>query len=79
MAAIVITPMNINGCENNIFTLPYSISVRNALLSLVYKRSYMLYLKNRNRYRHVPGTKISGTPNFIFNVSTFMGLKINSF
>ena len=40
---------------------------------------YMLYLKNRNGYRHVLGTKISAIPNFIFNFNTFMGLKINAF
>ena len=40
---------------------------------------YMLYLKNRNRYRHVLGTKLSGMPNFIFNFNTYMGLKINAF
>ena len=34
---------------------------------------------NRNRYRHVLGTKITGMPNFIFNFNTFMGLKINAF
>ena len=39
----------------------------------------MLYLKNRNRYRHVLGTEISGMPNVIFNFNTFMGLKINEF
>ena len=38
----------------------------------------MLYLKNRKSYRHVLGTKISGMPNFIFNLNTFMGLKINA-
>ena len=47
----------------------------NDLISL----EYMLYLKNRNRYRHVLGTKLSGMPNFIFNLNTYMGLKINAF
>ena len=39
----------------------------------------MLYLKNRNRYRHVLGIKTSTIPKFIFNINTFMGLKINAF
>ena len=39
----------------------------------------MLYLKNRNRYRHALGTEISAIPNFIFNFNTFMGLRINAF
>ena len=39
----------------------------------------MLYLKNRNGYRHVLGTKISVMPKFIFNFNIFMGLKINAF
>ena len=38
----------------------------------------MLYLKNRNRYRHVLGTKTSAMPIFIFNFNTFMGLKMNA-
>ena len=41
--------------------------------------AYTLYLKNRNGYRHVLGTKISAIPNFIFNFNIFMGLKINTF
>ena len=40
---------------------------------------YMLYLKNRNRYRHVCDTEMSVMPNFIFASNTFMGLKINAF
>ena len=40
---------------------------------------YMLYLKNRNRYQHVHGTKMSRMANFIFNINSFMGLKINAF
>ena len=39
----------------------------------------MLYLKNRNRYRHVLGTEISAMANFIFTSNTFMGLNINAF
>ena len=39
----------------------------------------MLYLKNRNRYRHVLGTKISAMPTFILTFNTFMVLKINTF
>ena len=39
----------------------------------------MLYLKNRNGYRHVLGTKISAIPKFIFNFNIFMGIKINAF
>ena len=39
----------------------------------------MLYLKNRNRYQHVLGTKMSIMINFIFNFNTFMGHKINAF
>ena len=39
----------------------------------------MLYLKNRNRYQHVLGTKMSRMTNFIFNFNTCMGLKINAF
>ena len=38
----------------------------------------MLYLKNRNRYRHVLGTKTSAISIFIFNFNTYMGLKINA-
>ena len=56
-----------------------SINVRNVLLSWVGKGSYMLYLKNRNRYRHELSTKMSTMTNFIFNSNTFMGLKINTF
>ena len=39
----------------------------------------MLYLKNRDRYRHALGTKLSVMANFIFNCNTFMGLRINAF
>ena len=39
----------------------------------------MLYLKNRNGYRHVLGTKMCATPNFIFNFNILMGLKIKTF
>ena len=41
--------------------------------SLNSKMTYMLYLKNRNGYRHVLGTKISAIPNFIFNFNIFIG------
>ena len=47
--------------------------------SLNSRMTYMLYLKNRNGYRHVLGTKISAIPNFIFNFNICMGLKINAF
>ena len=40
---------------------------------------YMLYLKNRNRYRHVCHTEISVMPNFIFTFNTFIGHKIKAF
>ena len=39
----------------------------------------MLYLENRNRYRHVFGIGISAMTDFIFNFNTFMGLKIYPF
>ena len=39
----------------------------------------MLYLKNRNRYQHVLGTKIFRMAKFIFDLNTFMGLKMNAF
>ena len=39
----------------------------------------MLYLKNRDRYRHAVGTKVFIMANFIFNFNTCMGLKINAF
>lgn len=48
-------------------------------LPSLYKSVHMLYLKNRNRYRHILGNKISARPNFIFNFNTFMWLKINAF
>ena len=38
----------------------------------------MLFLKNRNGYRHVLGTKISAISKFKFDSNMFMGLKINA-
>ena len=49
-----------------------------SLLSGVCKSAYMLYLKNRNRYKHVLGTEISVMSNFLFNFNIFMGLKTNA-
>ena len=56
-----------------------TINVTNVSLSRVYTSFYMLYLKNRNGYRHVLGTKMSTIPNFIFNFNIFMGLKMKAF
>ena len=56
-----------------------TINVTNVLLSRVCKSTYMPYLKNHKRYRHVLGTEISVMPKFIFNFNTFMVLKINAF
>ena len=39
----------------------------------------MLFLKNRNGYRHVLGTKISAISEFKFDSNMFMWLKINAF
>ena len=39
----------------------------------------MLYLKNRNGYRHVLGTKMSAIARFILKFNISMGLKINAF
>ena len=56
-----------------------TINVTNVSLSRVCTSFYMLYLKNRNGYRHVLGAKMSTIPNFIFNFNIFMGLKIKAF
>ena len=41
--------------------------------------TYMLYLKNRNSYRHVFGIELFTMSNFVFTFNTFMRLKINAF
>ena len=48
-------------------------------ISVLYILTYLLYLKNRNRYQHVLGTKMFIMAKFIFNFNTIMGLKINAF
>ena len=75
----VITPLVVNITFSSYHFHLTTMNVKNAFLSQVCVSSYMLYLKNRNRYRHVLGTKISGMSNFIINFNTFMGLKINAF
>ena len=56
-----------------------TINVTNFSLSQFCTSIYMLYLKNRNGYRDVLGTKMSTIPNFIFNFNICMGLKIKAF
>lgn len=39
----------------------------------------IVLLKELKPYRHVLDSKLSARPNFIFNLNTFVGLKINAF
>ena len=74
--------MHFGGLGDFQFHLPHLVSQAKsgpAPKSVKVLICYMLYRENRNRYRHVLGTKISAMPTFILTFKTFMGLKIYAF